>query len=58
MTTAINDDVIVQPNGLVRCCAVHRAICAWCDVVLREGVLPISHGICPACLERLEQEIA
>lgn len=36
----------------------HKVICAWCDVVIREGVLPVSHGICPGCRETLEQEIA
>jgi len=36
----------------------HKAICAWCDGLIRDGVLPVTHGICPACKERLEQEIA
>lgn len=38
--------------------APHKVICSWCDVVIREGVLPVSHGICPGCREKLEQEIA
>ena len=37
---------------------VHACICAWCAVILRDGILPVSHGICPACATRLEQEIA
>jgi hypothetical protein len=27
-----------------------RVLCAWCNRILREGVAPASHGICPACL--------
>ena len=26
-----------------------KVVCAWCDDVVREGVLPISHGCCPTC---------
>jgi len=26
-------------------------ICAWCGILLRDGTTPISHGICPVCLE-------
>lgn len=35
-------------------------ICAWCDRVLLAGdpSKPVSHGICPECAERLEQETA
>lgn len=30
------------------------AVCAWCKVVLQEGSIPVSHGICDRCLaERL-----
>lgn len=28
-------------------------ICAWCDLVLRDGTLPASHGICPTCQQRV-----
>jgi len=24
-------------------------VCAWCGVVIHEGTLPVSHGMCPAC---------
>lgn len=34
-------DVIVQ----------HKVVCAWCQLVLKEGIEPVSHGICPKCLE-------
>lgn len=27
----------------------HRQICAWCEVELRPGIEPTSHGICGAC---------
>jgi photoactive yellow protein len=26
-------------------------VCAWCGAVMREGALPLSHGICAACTE-------
>lgn len=28
-----------------------RLVCAWCDLVLKEGEAdsPVSHGICPLC---------
>jgi hypothetical protein len=29
------------------------SVCAWCGLILREGVGPISHGICPACVARI-----
>lgn len=28
---------------------VLRSECAWCGVLLRDGALPISHGICARC---------
>ncbi len=34
-----------------------RTICSWCGKVMREGDTPdarVSHGICPACIEKLE----
>ncbi|MEP7304232.1 MAG: hypothetical protein ABJA98_01815 [Acidobacteriota bacterium] len=30
-----------------------QLICAWCDVVLRAGALPASHGICSECFDRV-----
>jgi hypothetical protein len=55
MTTAINDDVIVQPNGLVRCCA-------WCLPLIRLAELHkqyrCSDGICPDCQKLMEREVA
>jgi hypothetical protein len=31
-----------------------QRICAWCWMELAAGTLPPSHGICPACYVRLE----
>jgi len=28
--------------------------CAWCHTVLQPGTLPATHGICPACVAKLE----
>jgi hypothetical protein len=30
-----------------------KLICGWCKRVLREGRLPISHGICETCRTRV-----
>lgn len=29
-----------------------RLDCAWCHTTIRQGPLPISHGICPTCFDR------
>jgi hypothetical protein len=34
---------------------VQRLVCAWCGEILREGVEPISHGICPTCEQEVER---
>lgn len=37
-----------------------RVICAWCPAVIHEGApppAPVSHGCCPACVEKLEAEL-
>lgn len=26
-----------------------KVVCSWCNVVMAEGALPASHGICPSC---------
>ena len=31
-------------------------ICIYCRTVLRLGTTPVSHGICPGCLLRLDPE--
>ncbi len=31
-------------------------VCAWCKTTIREGVPPISHGICPDCQEQWKSE--
>lgn len=33
-------------------------LCSWCGRVMRQGdpKLPISHGICPSCVIRVEGE--
>src|SRR5262245_46028724 len=35
---------------------VHGIVCAWCRTVLREGSLPVSHGICEACSRTFEEK--
>ncbi len=35
-----------------------KVICAWCDRVLRQGSLPVSHGLCASCAARFEVEDA
>lgn len=29
-----------------------KTLCAWCGLVIREGSLPVSHGICLSCRDR------
>lgn len=31
-------------------------ICAWCDLTMRPGTLPASHGICDTCRQALEDD--
>jgi hypothetical protein len=26
-----------------------KTVCAWCDAIIRDGSLPVSHGICVSC---------
>ncbi len=33
-----------------------RVECSWCGVVLRPGVEPVSHGICPSCAEAMRAD--
>jgi|KBSSwiStaDraftv2_1062776.scaffolds.fasta_scaffold11619_16 hypothetical protein len=51
MTTQLNDVVVVEPGGLVRCCA-------WCLSAKRLAELHRAHvctdGLCPDCRDRLE----
>lgn len=35
---------------------VQACVCSWCGLVLRDGVLPVTHGICPVCAVQLEQD--
>ena len=28
-----------------------QRVCAWCNIVMREGTKPATHGMCPKCLE-------
>jgi hypothetical protein len=30
-----------------------KSVCAWCCVVLRQGIEPVTHGICDSCICRL-----
>ena len=32
-----------------------KIVCAWCNRIMREGVLPISHGICQPCKTEYEK---
>jgi len=34
-----------------------RVLCAWCKMVMAEGVEPVSHGICQICLARQLEEL-
>lgn len=29
-----------------------KTLCAWCGLVIRDGSLPVSHGICVSCRDR------
>jgi hypothetical protein len=29
-----------------------KTLCAWCDALIREGSLPVSHGICVRCRQQ------
>lgn len=33
-------------------------ICAWCEVVIRSGSHPASHGMCPRCKMQADEELA
>jgi hypothetical protein len=34
-----------------------KVVCAWCGVTLRDGVRPISHGMCVCCRALMNQEL-
>ena len=34
-----------------------KVICGWCRATLKDGPLPISHGLCAACAARLHAEL-
>jgi uncharacterized paraquat-inducible protein A len=34
-----------------------KIVCSWCRVVMHEGDLPASHGICPRCAAELNAEM-
>lgn len=34
-----------------------KVICAWCGFLIRDGGLPISHGLCLPCRAKLEQDL-
>ena len=36
---------------------VLRAVCSWCGTLIREGVEPISHGMCPPCADKMLEQI-
>ncbi len=43
--------------GLTAASPAHRVVCAWCDVLLRNGRLPASHGMCPSCSRRFSEAV-
>jgi hypothetical protein len=55
MTTALNDAVVVEASGLVRCCA-------WCLSAARLAELHRAYRctdtLCPPCAQRLAEEVA
>ncbi|KKM66775.1 hypothetical protein LCGC14_1477830 [marine sediment metagenome] len=45
---------IYHVNGLVEDLRYQaRSVCAWCGLVLKDGLPPTSHGICDRCSERV-----
>jgi len=30
-----------------------KRICAWCNIVMADGITPATHGICPECAREL-----
>ena len=36
---------------------VQKVVCSWCQRLMRDGVEPISHGICPACEKTMNDEM-
>lgn len=58
MSPSVSPPTYVGPRHaeiahLIRACRTEpnplTSVCAWCQKVLREGVEPTSHTICPAC---------
>jgi hypothetical protein len=43
---------IVNFSEKIRGDYIPRKICAWCHTVILEGGCPVTHGICPACVEK------
>ena len=50
---AAERDLIDNPPQLL--CAWHQKYFAI-ELIMREGQLPASHGICPDCLEKMRRE--
>jgi hypothetical protein len=55
MTTATNDLVVIEANGLIR-------VCCWCLSTARLAELHRLHrctdGICQPCLDLIDREVA
>ena len=34
----------------------HRRLCAWCGLVMQQGMEPVSHGICRDCVDFISGE--
>lgn len=32
-----------------------KVICGWCNTLMRDGILPASHGMCADCAVRFEE---
>jgi hypothetical protein len=35
----------------------HRRLCAWCGLVMQQGMEPVSHGICRDCADFFFDEV-
>jgi hypothetical protein len=34
--------------------AILKVVCGWCSLVMQQGNLPVSHGLCARCARRFE----
>lgn len=43
-----------SPARIVPLVCPLKTVCAWCRLTICEGPGPVSHGLCSACAEQLE----